>query len=112
VRYPDGLVTCSKFQPNDKLVPNPVIVFEVLSPNSGGTDRIEKVREYAAVPSILRYVIVESATPGLMVLHRETGTAPWTTLTLTMEDALRLPEIGLEIPVAEFYDGIEFEPAA
>jgi Uma2 family endonuclease len=112
VRYPDGLITCSNFRPTDKLAPNPIIVFEVLSPTSGGTDRIEKVREYAPVPSILRYVIVESATPGLMVLHRETRTAPWTTLTLTMDDALPLPEVGLEIPVDEFYDGVEFEPPA
>jgi hypothetical protein len=34
-----------------------VIIFEVISGDSGRRDRIEKVREYAAVPSIRRYVI-------------------------------------------------------
>ena len=31
VRYPDAVVTCSKINDRDLLVPNPVIVFEVVS---------------------------------------------------------------------------------
>ncbi len=31
VRYPDAVVTCSKIDGRDYLVPNPVIVFEVVS---------------------------------------------------------------------------------
>jgi Uma2 family endonuclease len=73
VRYPDGLVTRSKIKGEDRLVPNVVVVFEVISPTSGRMDRIVKVREYAAVASILRYVILESAGVGLTVLERQTG---------------------------------------
>lgn len=32
-----------------------LVVFEILGPISGRTDRTDKLREYAAVPSILRY---------------------------------------------------------
>jgi len=46
VRYPDALVTCAKVAGTAHLVPGVVVVFEVLSPSSGRTDRIEKVREY------------------------------------------------------------------
>jgi Uma2 family endonuclease len=39
VRYPDALVTCSRADGKDRLVPG-VVVFAVLSPNSGRIDRI------------------------------------------------------------------------
>ncbi len=59
VRYPDALVTCSRFAGDALIIPGAVIVFEVLSPRSARIDRIIKVREYAAVPSIRRYVVIE-----------------------------------------------------
>jgi Uma2 family endonuclease len=70
IRYPDALVTCTKFPGSAKLAPNPVKVFEVLSPGSGGTDRIEKLREYAGVASILRHVILEGERVAVTVLER------------------------------------------
>ena len=59
VRYPDALVTCSPFDREAMIIPGVVAVFEVVSPSTSRTDRILKLREYAAVPSILRYVILE-----------------------------------------------------
>jgi Uma2 family endonuclease len=108
IRYPDALVTCSKVEDTDHLVPGVVIVFEVLSPTSGRIDRIVKVREYAAVPSIRRYVILESASVGLTVMEREAPDEPWRTSVLTNDDVLRMPEIGIEIPLSEIYEDIAF----
>ncbi len=45
VRTPDALVTCSGFDGRDRLVPDPVIVFEVVSPSSIREDRILKPAE-------------------------------------------------------------------
>ena len=89
-------------------MPNPVVVFEVISPTSGRIDRIVKVREYAAVASVRRYVIVESSTIGLTVMEREAAGEHWTLSTLIAEDVLRMPEIGGEIPVAALYEGLDF----
>ena len=108
VRYPDGLVTCSPITGDEYVTPNVVVVFEVISPTSGRMDRIVKVREYAAVPTILRYVIVESASIALMALERRDGNQPWTVTTLMADDTLALPEIGIGIPVAELYEGVDF----
>jgi len=108
VRYPDALVTCSKFALTDKIIPGVVVVFEVLSPTSGRVDRIVKVREYAAVPSIRRYVILESTSLGLTVMERAGSDEVWRTTVLTNDDILRMPEIGIEIPVAEFYEDVTF----
>jgi Uma2 family endonuclease len=106
VRYPDALVTCTKGDGRSRLVPGVVLVFEVLSPTSGREDRIVKVREYAAVSSIRRYIIVESSGIGLMVLDRQSPDEVWKTTVLTADEILRLPDIGTEFPVAEIYDGI------
>jgi Uma2 family endonuclease len=108
VRYPDALVTCSRAANNDRLIPGVVVVFEIISPTSGRVDRIVKVREYAAVPSIRRYAILESSTIGITVFERSNAQEPWRATTLTGEDTLNMPEIGTQIPVAELYDGIVF----
>jgi len=108
VRYPDALVTCSKLVGTDRIVPGVVVLFEIISPGSGRVDRIVKLREYAAIASARRYVIVESSSSGVLVLHRQGGEDPWTALALTAEDILELPEVGVQIPVAEFYADVEF----
>jgi Uma2 family endonuclease len=108
VRYPDALVTCSRAENGERLTPGVVIVFEIVSPTSGRIDRIVKVREYATVPSIRRYVILESSTVGMTVFERGSAQDSWQATTLTSGDTLRMPEIGIEIPVTELYDGIVF----
>jgi Uma2 family endonuclease len=112
VRYPDAVVTCSPAQGGSRLVPNPVVVFEVISPTSGHVDRIVKVREYAAVDSIRRYLIVESASAGLTVHERQAAGQKWTVTTVMADDLLPLPEVGVEIPVAEIYEDVDFLPPA
>jgi Uma2 family endonuclease len=108
VHFPNALITCTKFPGTERLAPDAVVVFEVLSPDSGGRDRIEKVREYAAVTSIRRYVIVEISGKGLLVLHRQPGDVAFAALTLTEDDILELPEVGISVPVAEFYEDVDF----
>jgi Uma2 family endonuclease len=112
VRFPDALVTCTKFPETERLAPDPVVVFEVLSPDSGRRDRIEKFRDYATVASIRRYVIVESTCAGLLVHHRQHGDAAFTALPLSGEHILASPEIGIEIPVAEIYEDVDFADTA
>lgn len=108
VRYPDALVTCAKVPGNAHVVPGVVVVFEVLSPTSGRTDRIVKLLEYRAVPSIRRYIILEHSGIGLAVFSRDSADRDWTATALTAEDTLQMPEINAEIPVAEFYESVEF----
>jgi hypothetical protein len=44
---------------------------------------------------------------GLVVHSRLQGGDPWTATPLTDGDVLRMPEIGIEIPIAEFYEGTD-----
>ncbi len=103
VRYPDGVVTCTPAAGAGSLVPDPIVVFEVLSPSSGRMDRIVKVREYRAVGSIRRYVILESTSIGLTILCRAGGADDWMLTTLMAGDVLQLPELGIALPLPEVY---------
>ena len=106
VRYPDALVTCTKQDGRARLVENVVIAFEVVSPTSGRNDRIIKVKEYAAVPTLRRYVIIESTATGVLSLSRASADAPWTATTLDREDTLELPEIEMQLAVAGLYEDV------
>ncbi len=107
IRYPDALITCTKFPPTDRLAPDPVIVFEVISPGSGREDRIIKLREYQAVASIRRCVILESTSAAITVLEKQPDDA-WNATALTENDTLALPEVDIEVAVGELYADIEF----
>ncbi len=106
-RYPDATVTCSPVQGQDRLIPNPVVVFEVVSETNAGTDRFTKMREYHEVPSIKRYVLVEQTSPVAVSYTRESN-EPWAATPLSIDDILAMPEIGIEIPVSDIFDSISF----
>jgi Uma2 family endonuclease len=108
VRYPDALITRSKFPGNVRTIPGVVAAFEIVSPGTSRIDRIVKVREYAAFPSIRRYVILESTTAGLTVFERQDTETSWRAITLTADDTLRIPELAIEIPLTELYADVDF----
>lgn len=110
VRYPDALVTCSRFPGDGNTIPGVVVVFEVIgtTPDAIRRDRIIKPREYAAVRSIRRYIILESTTIGLTVFERDTPDQGWHSFPLANGEILRMPEIDIEIPVDELYEDIVF----
>src|SRR5271165_981395 len=107
VRYPDGMVVCSPMDRTATVVYDPVIVFEVLSPSTAGNDRIAKAREYLATPSVQRYVMLEQDGVSATVYARSGET--WTHEILVADSILALPEIEVELPLAELYEGIVFE---
>lgn len=107
VRYPEAVVSCSAASGADYLVPDPVVVFEVLSPTSKTRDRITKLDEYRKVPSIKRYVILEQVRIAVIVYWRKHDEA-WNKRKLAEDDLLDLPEIGLQIPLAKLYADTQF----
>jgi len=107
IRYPDAFVVCSPVANASTVIRDPVVIFEILSPSTSSTDRILKNREYAATPSVRRYVILEQDRVAATVFAREG--ADWAGHVLADDAILAMPEIGIEIPLAEFYEGLVFE---
>ena len=109
VRYPDATVTCSPVQGTQHLMPDPVVVFEVLSPSSRHTDLVVKPIEYGAVPSIRRYVIIEQDKVEVGGYVR-TADGAWTKMEpLPAGATLDLPEIGIVLALAYIYQDVVFD---
>ncbi len=106
IRYPDATVTCSPVANDADIVPEPVVVFEVLSTSTASRDRIEKNEEYRLTPSIQHYVMLEQTSQAAMMFSR-TGD-DWIGHVLTGDAILSFPQIGVELPLREAYAGIEF----
>ena len=106
IRYPDAFVVCIPVPPRSKVVTEPVVVFEVLSDSSVNEDLVVKNAEYRATPSIQRYVILQQTDAGAIVFARKGE--DWISEPISgAEAAIRMPEIGIEIPLAELYIGVE-----
>ncbi len=106
VRYPDALVTCSPVADDSDIIPEPVVVFEILSPSTNRTDRVAKNAEYRATPSIRRYVMLEQDTAAATVFERSGD--DWMGHLQTGDVVLAMPEIGVELRLADIYEGLEF----
>ncbi len=108
IRYPDAMVIRRAVEDRAQFIDDPSVVFEILSPSTSYTDRIVKNRECRATPAILRYVLLEQDHPGATVFLRKGGW-DWVSQVLLAEDTLTLQEIGIEVPLAELYEGVTFE---
>ena len=106
IRYPDGFVYCSPFQPGRTMISDPVVVFEVLSDQTSGVDVITKNEEYANTPSIRRYVILAQDRRGGTMFERVGD--DWVGHILAADSTLHMPEIDVALPLAELYEGVEF----
>jgi Uma2 family endonuclease len=110
VRYPDAFVVRTPIPPRATVIDEPVVVFEVISESTSRTDRIEKLREYGATASIQHYIILERDSIAAMVFTRQG--ANLIAETWTAGDTLRLSEIGVEVPMTEFYIGLDLTDQA
>lgn len=101
--YPDVLVSCESTDDALYFRERPSVIFEVLSPATERIDRGEKANAYRQIPSLKVYVLVEQERIAVTVLRvAEVG---WTTEMIEGKSAvLRLPEIGVEIPMERIYE--------
>ncbi len=110
IRYPDAFVVCTPVARSSTLVHDPVVVFEVLSPSTASTDQFVKNGEYRDTPSIQRYVMLAQDRIGASVFER--AGADWVGHVLGAGEVLAMPEIGVELPLAELYEGVALEDNA
>jgi Uma2 family endonuclease len=107
-RYPDGFVVCSPVARNATVVRDPVVIFEVLSESTAGIDLVTKNQEYAAAPSVRRYIVLAQDAVGGTMFERVA--TDWVGHLLGADSVLHMPEIGIELPLAELYDGVGITP--
>src|SRR5258708_38463386 len=71
IRYPDAFVVCTQGAGTDKVINDPVVIFEILSDWSDRRDRITKNEEYRLTPSVQRYVMLEQDEAAATVFAQE-----------------------------------------
>ena len=108
IRYPDAFITCTPGDGRATVAADPVVVFEIVSPSSGSTDRIIKNLEYRNTSSIQRYVILEQTAIGAEVFTRAGD--DWAGRVQDAGSVLHLPEAGIDVPLDELYQDIELAP--
>lgn len=103
-------MACTKARTTDTVVRDPVVIFEVLSRGTARIDRSKKTQEYGATPLVRRYVMLEPDQVGASVFSR--ASEHWVGHVLAQDALLRMPEIGIEVSLAELYVGVEVHDAA
>lgn len=103
-RYPDVAVTCD---PRDldaggeNHIRHPSILVEVLSDGTEDVDRIDKLAEYRALPSVQDYLLVNHT--ARLVEHYHRAGELWTYRTYGSDETIALEGLGVALVVDRIY---------
>lgn len=91
---------------------NPSAIFEVLSGSTEVYDRGAKFEAYQQVASMRLYVLISQDHPRVEVYERrEGGGSQWLYTAYGGMDAIaKLPALGVELPLINLYENVEFPP--
>jgi Uma2 family endonuclease len=96
--HPDLSVACSN-QP-EKMLTDPVVVIEVLSPSTEKRDRTAKLEVYKKLPSLQEYLLVGSEAQEIIIYRRESN---WRPYYYQSGDIVELKSLGVSFPFDEVY---------
>jgi Uma2 family endonuclease len=100
---PDVVVSCVKV-PEGLLVPEPLIVVEILSASTRDRDLTIKLAGYAALSSVAHYLLVETDR-RLVVHHHRVAGEPELRTAIVRQGLLRLDPPGLSLDLDVIYAG-------
>ena len=107
--YPDVSVICRPNPQSDSFQNEPAVVIEVLSPKTRRIDEGEKKDAYLTIPSLGAYLLIEQEAAAVVVFRRS-GNGFDREVYQGLEAVIPLREIGIDLPLSEIYDGVEFVP--
>lgn len=105
VRYPDVLVCAGQIPGQARTLRDAIVVSEILSEDTATTDRDAKRSDYAHVPGIRRYVLIEQLRRAATVLERAGD--QWIE-TPVADGPIALPELGIELALEDIYRDVRF----
>ena len=106
--YPDVSIVCGpKISGASETITNAIVIVEVLSDSTRNYDRGEKFDLYRSIPALRHYLLIEQAFRH--VEHRRLQIdGSWSTETAAApSQAVRLSEIGIDLQIAQVYEGVE-----
>ncbi|HVB67918.1 MAG TPA: Uma2 family endonuclease [Acetobacteraceae bacterium] len=111
VRVPDLAVTCSPDDPAERLLADPVLIVEILSP-SNEAETWANVWAYTTIPSVREILVLRSLERAGELLRRSAdGTWPQRGITLGPGDEVALESVVGSFHLAAFYATTRVAPA-
>ena len=111
-RYADVAALCG--QPiyedlvNQRLLINPTLIVEVLSPSTALFDRGEKFAEYKSIESFREYLLI-AQDKKFVTLYTKHNEKFWFQSEYFAGETLKLESLDCEVSVDETYQGIDFQ---
>ncbi|MDF0489906.1 Uma2 family endonuclease [Sphingomonas sp. H39-1-10] len=106
VRLPDVSVYCNNPSAPEnarkKLLGDPQVIFEVLSPSTSSYDQKVKLLEYRALPGVQTIVLVDTSDERVRIVRRVAGD-DWSDSWLPRGVDVPLPSLGITLPHAEIF---------
>jgi len=106
IRYPDVVVFAGPLDQTTRMLTDAVAICEVLSDDTATNDRVDKLIDYAAVPALRSYVLLEQTAVAATLFQRDQGGA-WIASAHTA-GALIVPGLDIILPLANLYQGLTF----
>ena len=102
-RIPDLAVTCTPLVPGDPMLPDPVLLVEILSP-SNPAETWMNVWAYTTIPSVREILVIRTDAAGAQLLRRNPD-GTWPYAPMVVEGDVILESIGFQVPLAALYAG-------
>jgi len=106
--YPDASVVCGqRLSASADTISNTVVLIEVLSDSTRNYDRGDKFELYRSIPTLRHYLLIEPS--FVNVEHRRIEKdGSWSPeITESLDQIVHLTEVGIDLPVARIYEGLE-----
>jgi len=106
VRYPDISIYCDQ-PPRDtlsdaKILDNPTVIIEVLSPSTTTLDQGTKLEEYRRIPSVRTIAFVDPANEMCRAMERQSGNG-WLDQMFSGARGIPVPSLDFVIPHKEIF---------
>jgi Uma2 family endonuclease len=112
--YPDLSGLCGQPQYHDSgrdVLVNPALVVEVLSPKTEAYDRGKKLALYMALPAIREIALVSQEQVRVEKYTRQADGIWRFEAYAGMDAVARFESVGCDVPLRDFYQGVELTPA-
>jgi Uma2 family endonuclease len=109
--YPDAIVVCDQNPPDDVFQDHPVVLAEVISRSTRRIDEGEKLEAYLTIPTLAKYLLIETASARVVAYERAADGSFSAHIYEGLDSVIPLDEIGIELPLSELYERIDFSAA-
>lgn len=112
--YPDAMVVCgdlSYARGRNDMIDNPILIIEIISPESEIRDRGEKFLSYQTLPSLQEYVLISQNQVNVEIFSKDEKGWRYNRYS-DLDGKIAFQSVGVEVALRDLYDRVEMEMGA